>query len=376
MSLRIALSIADADARLILGDNNAAAASLEKSGEAVYNDAGGDATRNVMLRVAMLEPEERRQRIAQIRQLGKAGAARSWAPYVFSSSAPARLRENVDLGKSLASDSGYGIDGARLWLGEPIEIGPHLAATLARMPRENLLIAGQDERLAHAILCSALIGACADGGVDELDLAIVQASTGGHAWSKIFDELGQTVPHEVATLPMSGVGDLFGDLAEVVASRRTGAAGRSKIVVIPGLDRLDALRETDRFGKAAGAAAAFLDVVNDGPGVGVHIFAWSAVFTNLERLVQRQATLAFGLRVALPMPDSESNAYLQIPAAGRLGAERALFKDDVRAHRPVKFKPYELPDSETWARIATRLRGRRQPDAVDNRQAATEREVT
>jgi hypothetical protein len=124
------------------------------------------------------------------------------------------------------------------------------------------------------------------------------------------------------------------------------------------LDRLDALREVDKFGKSAGAATAFLEIVTDGPAVGVHVLGWASTFTGVERVLHRPGTEAFGLRVALPMTAAESNAFLQLPAANRLGAKRALFQDDVRGDHMVKFKPYELLGPEEWTELSRRIRKR------------------
>ena len=358
INLRITLKVSDADARLILGDNNDAARQLEKPGEAVYNASGGDARNNVMLKIAMLEPTDRRRLLSEISSMATSGTHRSdWSPYVFSSRASTSLRDNQDLARILAGKYRAGPDGARMWLGEPIEIAPHVAALLSRTPRSNLLVVGQDEFAAHRLLGSAVLGACADIRSDEARLTAVAVSKAGQPWSRMLHDLADGLPQQVDLISPAELSANLLELASLVAERRAGAsAATTRLLVVPGLERLDALREADKFGKPAGAATAFQEVITDGPAVGVHVLGWAPTFTGLERVIHRSGTEAFGLRVALPMTAPESNAFLQLPAANRLGANRALFQDDVRGDHVVKFKPYELLEAAEWVEFGSRIR--------------------
>jgi hypothetical protein len=360
INLRITLKIDDANARLILGDNNDGARKLEKPGEAVYNAAGGDLRHNVMLKVAMLEPDDRRELLAAISGLASRQSPRpAWSPYIFSSRADVRLSDNDDFVCLLDGARGVGADGARMWLGEPIELAPHVAALLSRTPRSNLMVAGQDERAAHQVLESAIMGICADIDPDHAQLTAVTVSKVGQPWSTVLGDLADCLPHPVDLISPDQLREHLVELATCVAERRAGANSETtRILIVPGLDRLDALREVDKFGKSAGAATAFLEIVTDGPAVGVHVLGWASTFTGVERVLHRPGTEAFGLRVALPMTAAESNAFLQLPAANRLGAKRALFQDDVRGDHMVKFKPYELLGPEEWTELSRRIRKR------------------
>src|SRR5213078_4004050 len=62
MAVRIALQCSEADAHLILSQDNAAARLLSRPGEAIYNDANGRVEGNDLFQVVWL-PDDRREQI-------------------------------------------------------------------------------------------------------------------------------------------------------------------------------------------------------------------------------------------------------------------------------------------------------------------------
>ena len=68
MAVRIALECSDADAHLILSDENSAARLLSRPGEAIYNDQNGLVEGNSPFQVVWLPDAERKKYLAQIRE--------------------------------------------------------------------------------------------------------------------------------------------------------------------------------------------------------------------------------------------------------------------------------------------------------------------
>jgi DNA segregation ATPase FtsK/SpoIIIE-like protein len=102
MAVRIALQCSDADSRLILADDNAAARLLSRPGEAIYNAANGMEEGNSRFQVAWLPDEERDHYLQRIRALAKErGYTR--LPIIFEGNAPAEVEKNQQLHHTISS---------------------------------------------------------------------------------------------------------------------------------------------------------------------------------------------------------------------------------------------------------------------------------
>ena len=134
IALRICMQCREADARLILGDDNDEAKTLERPGEAIYNSENGRPDKNTFLRVALFPTSERRQFLDQVRQLGQQSRFKRIEPLaIFQGATPARIQDNRRLWQMLwsphyaaTSTPAFG------WLGEAIEIKDHTAAVFER----------------------------------------------------------------------------------------------------------------------------------------------------------------------------------------------------------------------------------------------------
>jgi hypothetical protein len=91
MGVRIALQCNEADAALILSDDNTAARLLSRPGEAIYNDAGGMIEGNSPFQVVWLGDHEREQRVRQLAQRGAPSAGTRPAPIVFDGTSKASI---------------------------------------------------------------------------------------------------------------------------------------------------------------------------------------------------------------------------------------------------------------------------------------------
>ena len=95
MAVRIALQCSEADAHLILSDDNSAARLLSRPGEAIYNDANGLVEGNNPFQVVWLADERREQYLdAHPRAGPTASTVAAEAPVVFEGNAAGRRGQN------------------------------------------------------------------------------------------------------------------------------------------------------------------------------------------------------------------------------------------------------------------------------------------
>ncbi len=71
MAVRIALQCSEADAHLILSEDNTAARLLTRPGEAIYNDANGLIEGNNLFQVVWLSDERREKYLRAIQELAR-----------------------------------------------------------------------------------------------------------------------------------------------------------------------------------------------------------------------------------------------------------------------------------------------------------------
>ena len=351
MQVRVALQCSESDAYLIMSDDNAAARLLSRPGEAIYNDAGGRIEGNNPFQIVWLPESVREQRLAAIRERAAAdGHLRNTPLVVFEGNVPADLSRNERLAGVLA--------GRRpkppvptAWLGEAIAIKGPTEAVFHRRSGSNLLIVGQRDEAAAAMMIAAGISLAAtappellmvlDGTPPETPLSgLLEGSLGG-----------LSVPVECP-----GYRDVDAALARIAAivrdrAVRDDAAAAPVFLLVHGLQRYRSLRAADEFGfsssfdeepPAAKPDKLFAEILEDGPPVGVHVIAWCDTVTNLMRTLPRQGLREFDQRVAFQMGGSDSTQLIDSPEAANIGLQRALFFSE-ETGRLEKFRPYARP---------------------------------
>jgi hypothetical protein len=355
MALRIAFRSQPTEAQAILGEGNTAADRLERAGEAIYNDEMGHKEKNVLVRVAYLPPQERRQALDAIAALA---AARPYEPPVtFEGRAPARLEANAEwleqarMPKPTPRPRPAAV---RLWLGEPVEIKPPTAAVVERYPRSNLLILGGREEQVYGLLLASALSLAAQYTPEEVRLAVADFARPEAVGYGLWNSLNLPHPLEVAGPRQAGA--LLTQLLALLERRLEGESGPEVFFLIPGLQRWRELRGPDAFVQSE-PAKGLTRLAEEGPEVGIHLLAWADSLATVERVFKRGGLAHFDLRVALQMSDKESSDLLGSAVAARLGENRALFRhEDWEAGRMEKFKPYALPEPESLARLAEIVR--------------------
>ncbi len=449
VAVRIALQCSEADAHLILSEDNTAARLLTRPGEAIYNDANGLLEGNHPFQIAWLDDDKRDGHLGRVRDLTDEQNIEVPAPIIFEGNVPAIPTNNQELVALFAPDRTAEPGGViEAWLGEAVAIKPHTAIGFRRLAGSNLLVVGQSAIGARGILSSVFLAAIgqvspvmpddavflvdepeelpteeADSAPPTTDSALPptdsESSTANALEAmKSFSFADMKIPNPVAdsseedsdetsvSRPVSqfyildgeladapavefwssltaglphdirvgGPGDaanFVGELAAAVESRGKATTEPAIFLVIDNLGRFRDLRKADdeyNFSadrsKVASPAKQFVQILKEGPSVGIHVLVWADTYNNASRWMTNQTMRELEMRVAFQMSATDSSNLIDSPVAGRLGQNRALLYLE-ETGTLEKFRPYGLPSDDWLATIRASL-GVNESKAADN----------
>jgi DNA segregation ATPase FtsK/SpoIIIE, S-DNA-T family len=356
MAVRIALQCSEADAHLILSRENNEARLLSRPGEAIYNASHGLLEGNHLFQIVWLGDDRRDELLREVRaQNEKRWASRM--PIVFEGTAAVEITQNRDVPRCL-EHLAHGPPW-HAWLGEPVAIKEPTAATFRKQTSSNLLIVGQHEQTAFALTASALIslGVQAERA-SPVHLIVAQAlDAEGEA---LLPALSQTLPIQLR--PQRELPALLAELSEELDRRlQDASAGPPVFLCLYGLQRLRDLRRPEddfgfaRQGEKPSPYRQFVQLLKEGPPLGMFTLLWCDTYTNLQRCFDRQTLREFDLRVLLQMSGADSSSLIDLPVAAKLGPSRAIFFTEDQG-RVEKFRPYALP-TPAWVRGLVRVAG-------------------
>jgi len=391
MAVRIALQCSEADAHLILSEDNTAARLLSRPGEAIYNDANGLIEGNHPFQVAWLPDETREKYLKSVTELARNRAAGRARPpqIIFEGTVPADMAKNPLLVNLLAESAWPPAKGQSLgWLGESVAIKDPTAALFRRQSGANLLIVGQQEQSASAMMAAALVGlaaqhdpareaaanrpAAGDPATATLEASsgpkfyVLEANQADAPHSGLLAKLAGVIPHPLATATLRDIPKLVNELASEVERRlQEGLTDAPACYLfIYDLARFRELRRKEddySFSKSdapADPAKQLAAILRDGPNVGVHSLVWCDTLNNVNRTFDRNALREFEMRVLFQMSPADSSHLIDSPAASKLGLHRAYFHSEEQG-RLEKFRPYGLPSPEWLAEVGKKLKGRK-----------------
>src|SRR5262249_37301347 len=152
----------EADAHLILSEDNTAARLLTRPGEAIYNDANGMIEGNNLFQVVWLPDERREIYLEKIRQLTPRLRRRIPSPIVFEGNMPADVHKNPLLNEILDKREWPEPPKADYaWLGEAIAIKDPTSIVFRPQSGSNVLIVGQNDEAALAMMMMSAVSIAA-----------------------------------------------------------------------------------------------------------------------------------------------------------------------------------------------------------------------
>jgi DNA segregation ATPase FtsK/SpoIIIE, S-DNA-T family len=363
MVIRIALQCNEADAYLIMDENNAAPRLLSRPGEGIYNDMAGASEGNSPFQAVWLPDEERDAALQRVRELADAKAPQHHGPIVFEGNAPADVRENQPLRTLLEAPSVRTGPTARMWLGAPNSIKGPTEAVFSRRSGNNLLIVGQRDEAARAILSLGLIALAAQYPKQQARFVWLDTAGTGSAERNLLEQVFATTQHEITLATAADLPRIMKDLADDVQKRadHEQSAAPDTFVFLHGLHNFKKLRQDDDFGfsvdeadKSGNAAAQFQKLITEGSSHGVHLIASVDTYNNVNRFLGRKGLTEFEMRVLFQMSTNDSASLCDDPKASILGLHRALFYNEQEGTLET-FRPYALPGSDWFAEASRQL---------------------
>ena len=369
MVVRIALQCNEADAYLIMDENNPAPRLLSRPGEAIYNDSAGTIEGNSPFQIVWLTDESRAAHLNQIRQRADAGGFAALETVVFEGNAPADLHENQPLQKLLAAPALQPASVPRVWLGAPNSIKGPTEAAFKRQSGNHLLIVGQRDEAALAMVASSLVALAAQHPRGAARFVVLDSSAPESSERALLEQVVRVIPHDITLARNTDIAELMTGFATEL-ERRADATYAAKApmtyLFVLGLQRFKSLRNEDDFdfaldaGKAAPKpGAVFNNLICEGASLGCHIICTCDTANNLNRNLNRKALSEFELRVLFQMSANDSAGLIDSAKAGDLGLYRAIFHNAQEGYQET-FRPYALPSGdwlEAVGRDLARLRG-------------------
>ncbi len=364
MVVRIALQCNETDAMLIMDEHNTAPRLLSRPGEGIYNDAAGAIEGNSPFQAVWLADETRDECLAKIRARAGLATQAYPGPMVFEGNAPADPRDNAPLQTALAVAASVPPATPRVWLGAPNSIKGPTEALFPRRGGGNLLIVGQREEAALALLSIALVSLAAQyppGAARFIFLDNRPATE----WDRVFlDRVTRALAGHAIQRPKPGeFAGVLGGLAEELKQPERPADDASAVfLLVYRLEDFKSLRAEDEFSFGAGDATAspaamFQQLIAEGPARGIHILANCDTYGNVTRCLGRKTLGEFALRVLFQMSANDSASLVDAPDASTLGLHRALFYHEREGGIEI-FRPYALPTDAWIDEVAGRLGAR------------------
>jgi hypothetical protein len=360
MAVRIAFHCDEADAYLIMGDENSAPRLLSRPGEGIYNDSAGAREANSPFQAVWLPDETRDKYLAEIQKLAAAPAWAGKAPVVFEGSAPASMVDNPPLQKLLAVRPTQLPATPVAWLGAPNSIKGPTAAEFSRAGGSNLLLVGQREETALSLVLASLISLAAQHPPGLARFILVDSTAPGTPRNLLLERLCSVLPQSVErVLPGRVPATILSLQTELDDRTVNGSLGRPNVfLVVLGLQHCKKLKPDDSFGFSSdpadaseNAAAPFQRLYIEGPAQGIHVIVQVDSYNNVNRFLGRKGLSEFELRVLLQMSASDSSSLCDQPSASNLGLHGGLFYND-REGRVETFRPYSLPEESWLANLA------------------------
>jgi hypothetical protein len=351
MVIRVALQCNEADAHLIMDDDNPAPRLLTRPGEGIYNDQSGALAANSPFQIVWLPEAERDAMLDKVNTLAANSGKPVPTPIVFEGNAPAEVGDNPELAAAIRSRPAAGPAMARAWLGAPNSIKGPTVALFQRQSGSHLLITGQAAERNLSLAGIALLSLAAQYPPAAADFVILDPH--GPETDSLFQRLAAILPHRIRIAGPVEAPALLSELAATLDARvaTSGRDAPEVFLIIHDLQRFKALRPDEDFrftldeDASAGPnpAQVFASLLGEGGPAGMHVIAAIDTWNNVSRWIPRKLLGEFEMRVLFQMSINDSSNLIDSPAASTLGMHRALFHNEHYGSLET-FRPYAMPD--------------------------------
>ncbi len=353
MVIRIALQCNEADAYLIMDENNPAPRLLSRPGEGIYNDQAGMSEGNSPFQAVWIDDVVRDERLEVVREMANEKFANRYpGPIVFEGNAPADARENHLLRALLDTPATQPAALARVWLGAPNSIKGPTEAVFQKRSGSNLLMIGQRDEPVLALLSLSLLALATQFPRGSAKFVLLESTAPESPERAFLERVVKALPHNVTLARGGELAATLNALAEDLQKRTEDehAPAPTTFVFIHGLQNFKKLKQDDDFGFSSGdgganPAAQLQKLISEGPGHGIHLFVTVDTYNNVNRFLGRKMLSEFEMRVLFQMSTNDSASLCDDPKASGLGLHRALYYNEQEGWLET-FRPYALPAGE------------------------------
>ncbi len=363
MVIRIALQCNEADAYLIMDENNPAPRLLSRPGEGIYNDMAGMLEGNSPFQVVWLPDEVREIYLQKVRTRADAAKGAWPGPIVFEGNAPSDVRENLLLQKLLEAPAVSRTTAGHIWLGAPNSIKGPTEVVFQRQSGNNLLIVGQREEATLAIFSLGLMSLAAQYPIGGARFIFCDATPPGTPAREYIERVVRSIPHSITLAKPGDLPEIMKELDAEFKKRTDDPdpdAAPPVFLFIHGLQRFTKLRYEEDFSFSADSdaapnpAATLNNLICEGARLGFHSIVSADTYNNVNRFISRKAFSEFEMRVLFQMSATDSANLIENPKASILGMHRAVYYNQQEGYLET-FRPYALPPTEWIEKAAANL---------------------
>lgn len=371
--IRIALQCSDADARIIMADDNVTARGLSRPGEAIYNDKAGLIEGNKQFQVALFGGADRKAQLAKLMQHVDEANWHGNPPRIFEGHESASLMTCEPL---LEFNKRAPAANAKVWLGEPVSLDDPVFCNLSAQGGRNLMVIAREEEQGTNVVLAALTSLTAQFTAKDLHIHIVDLTTADAAWADFPEALRDTMPQTIEVYGRHGLRDLLPQLRTLVKDRQAKSeehsdnrsfSGPRTILAIIGAHRARELRtgEDEGFTLSYDQSAedtppslnsCLKDIITDGPDQGINTMVWCDSYANFERIFDRRALNEFGIRVSGALPEKDSHTLFDNQIAAQITHPNRMVKyDDDLVGVYELFRPYAVGSETVFSQLKDRI---------------------
>ena len=368
-AIRIAIKGSEDSASSVLGDNNPGAKQLQDgaTGAAVYNDASGKESANVIFQVGYLEKDERAKYLSKLSALQNSEA--------FSK----KYKDKTRILLTNAEDDIFNVfnqliinkkvtqlddDATRycLTIGDGFELNRKFKIGIAPRARQNLLMIGNDEKRAASIfyfsILSLLYGELGNEDVRKdnqlihlIDLAVEDEYI--EPSNTNFKHIESLFPKQVKRVGMHDMDELIGVTYDTLTRRMDGIEPTDErlFLMFFGINRAHKLVSGNMYEDSENGEMSTLsklaEIMKHGTKFGINCIVWGENLGATSKVIGANIERDFAQRIVFSTDNATMEQLVMEQNGNALRPTTAVYMnvdDDVKN---THFRPYEIP-AKVW----------------------------
>lgn len=368
-AIRIAIKGSEDSASSVLGDNNPGAKQLQDgaTGAAVYNDASGKESANVIFQVGYLEKDERAKYLSKLSALQNSEA--------FSK----KYKDKTRILLTNAEDDIFNVfnqliinkkvtqlddDATRycLTIGDGFELNRKFKIGIAPRARQNLLMIGNDEKRAASIfyfsILSLLYGELGNADVRKdnqlihlIDLAVEDEYI--EPSNTNFKHIESLFPKQVKRVGMRDMDELIGVTYDTLTRRMDGIEPTDErlFLMFFGINRAHKLVSGNMYEDSESGEMSTLsklaEIMKHGAKFGINCIVWGENLAATSKVIGANIERDFAQRIVFSTDNATMEQLVMEQNGNALRPTTAVYMnvdDDVKN---THFRPYEIP-AKVW----------------------------